>query len=191
MAEVCPLFYLPHKPYEKGKLNMRNLLKPLVLLSCVLSSTFAMANSGKAIVNHFYADTAASNNQTDGLLYITNVAAEAVTVKVTIYDENGKVVSDLDNSAAGGIIKATNASNFSDSSSYSAKFNLAANATSRVWLDAKVYPGITGYAVIEWEKQAGSQSVLSNALISHALMYRVYGSNVGYYSVQVNNGNPF
>ncbi|WDE04362.1 hypothetical protein SG34_023960 [Thalassomonas viridans] len=170
---------------------MLKVIKNVAFLGSLFFTVASFANSGKGILNHFYADTASSSNQTDGLLFITNVASEAVTVKVTIYDENGSVVSDQDNNASAGIIKVTNANNFSDGASYSAKFSLAENSTSRLWLDAQVYPGITGYAVIEWEKLENSKTVISNALISHAVMYRSYIGNVGYYSVQVNNGSPF
>jgi hypothetical protein len=48
-------------------------------------TTNVLADSGKAIVSHFNSFTYRSNNQLDAWLYITNVAAEDVTVKVTFY----------------------------------------------------------------------------------------------------------
>lgn len=163
----------------------------MALVMCAITSISSFANSGKAIVSHFYSDTYAASNQTDGMLFVTNIASESVTITVTMYDDNGNVIFDTDNNPNVGIIKASNTTSYSDSSSHSAKFNLAPNSTSRVWLDAQVYPGISGYAIIKWEKAENTPTVISHALVSHALMYRVHQGHVGYYGVAVNNGNPF
>jgi len=164
----------------------------LFVVCCLLFSGYSLANSGKAIISHIEAFSAApGDNQTDTLFYITNIASESVTVKVTIYNETGDVVSDGDNSLSNGIIKAENVTNYTEGTTYTANYDVAANATSRLWLDVDYGDWIRGYAIIEWEKSKESSSILPNALVANVLMYRSFNKNVGYYIIQANHGDAF
>ncbi|CAM2011644.1 hypothetical protein [Acanthopleuribacter pedis] len=164
------------------------LLSTVCLMTLSLS---ALAGSGQAYLNHFYSAThsARTANQVDGVIYITNISSDPVIVTVTLYNDQGVIISDGDDLAAAGKLKATNAANYSDSSAYfSMKFTLAPNATSQVWVDNPSTAIDYGHGLISWWNEGPEPET---ALIAHGVMYRSYSGNVGYYSVQVNEGKPF
>lgn len=168
------------------------MFKNLLILALATLSFGTFANSGKGIIGHFEAfSVEPGDNQTDGYIYLTNVAAEPITVTITVYDRNGNIIREQDNNASAGIIKVDDASNYSDGVTYTAKFNIGVNSTSRFWLDANYGSWYRGYAVVEWEKSTASNLVLQNALIANAMIYRSFERNVGYYIIPVNNGAPF
>lgn len=168
------------------------MFKNLLILALATLSFGTFANSGKAIVNHFQAFSAApGNNQMNSVIYVTNTATEKVSVTITLYNHDGTIIGEQDNNPAAGLIKVTGGQNYTDSSTYTSRFELSANSTARLLSDVPYNADMFGYAVVEWEKAENSTTVLQNALVSHAVIYRSYGNNVGYYSVQVNNGAPF
>lgn len=155
-------------------------------------TTNVLADSGKAIVSHFNAFTAPSNNQLDAFLYISNIAAEEVTINVTFYDKAGDIISESDNSPLTGVLKAEGVNGYSDNvASRSMQFTLGSNQTMRAWYDNSSTTSY-GYAIIEWSRDTSLGNYrMSNALIAHGVMYRNYASNVGYYNIAINNGMPF
>lgn len=165
----------------------------ITLAITLLIPSLSFADSGKAMLSHFYASTAASANRFETFLYISNVASEEVTVTVTFYDNIGNIISDTTNSPTAGVLKLTGGSGtYTDNvPSYSARYQLGSNESSRVWLDIPTLD-VFGYAIVEWYRDTStSDSRIANALVAHNVMYRVYGGSVGYYDIAINNGNPF
>lgn len=149
------------------------------------------AGSGEARLNHFFSATYSTRtaNQVDTFLYVTNISSDSVIVTITLYNDAGVLISDSDDSPTAGKLQASNATNYSDATGlYSMKFTLAPNATSLVWVDNPSSLADYGYGEIKWWNGGPDPS---EALIAHAVMYRSFSGNVGYYTVQVNDGNPF
>jgi hypothetical protein len=110
----------------------------------------------------------------------------------TFYDKVGNIISETDNNQLTGILKAEGVSDYSDNvASRSMQFTLGSNQSTRAWYN-NLSTDSYGYAIIEWSRDTSLGNYrMSNALVARGVMYRNYGSNVGYYDVAVNNGMPF
>lgn len=169
---------------------MKHISIGLLLVSSI--SITAFAQTGKATINHFQSSYHNSTSRMESYIYLTNISASSTNVKITLYNKNGEILTDGDNNSVTGLLRADNVSAYSDNSStYSMQFNLEENNSTRVSINNSSTTDIYGYAVVEWSKSENpGPSLASYSLIGHANSYRVY-NGTGYFSVPINNGNPF
>lgn len=160
-------------------------------LATTMTTPFVEAGSGSTILSHYRSVSWSGNssNQADTELHLSNISAETVTVTVTFFDDYGNVISDSGNNSTMGKLRASNVTNYSENATdYSTQFDLAAGNTTRVRIDLPNTSITRGYAVVKWE----SDNIQTNqALVGHAMVYRNYSNNIGYYGVELNNGAPF
>jgi len=170
-------------------------MKKLFTSALIAASFYATADSGSAVVSHIYGFQASASNYADTFIYLTNIAKSDVRVTVSLYRDDGSLISDTDNNSISGLLKASNVTSYSDSNTTSSmSFSLAPDVSTKVWLDTPSNE-IYGYAVVEWSTNNESTSIRNvNSLVGHTVVYRVYngtGNGVGYYSVPINDGKPF
>lgn len=167
-------------------------MKNTLIGLCLFMSISVFAQTGKATINHYQSSYHNSTSRLESHVHLSNISDSMTTVKITFYDKTGNVLTDSDNNSTTGLLRADNISAYSDSSSsYSVQFNLDANNSTRVSIHNALTSDLYGYAVVEWSKpESTAPSLGAYSLIGHTYNYRVY-NGTGYYSVPVNNGNPF
>ncbi|MCS4309432.1 hypothetical protein M2404_003804 [Rheinheimera pacifica] len=168
-------------------------MKNVILALIFTFPIYSYAQSGKAIINNFQSSNYGQTNRIESFIYLSNISVSSTTVRITFYDKNGSVVTDGDDSSFAGLLRAENVSSYSDNNSeYSLQFVLGSNKSTRVSIMNPINTDIYGYAVVEWMKEdAQVQSLASYSLIGHSYGYRVYNGSTGYYSIPINNGEPF
>ena len=145
-----------------------------------------------AIIPYF----SAVDNTPSGALVISisNITDSDIDVIVTLYDQNGNVITDGDDSATSGILQANNVIGFYDTGQSggigpdeSAVLFIAANATAELILMPTSVK--YGYGTIQWIK-ADARAVCG--LVAQAFPVRL--SDTGdyeRYTLLINGGNPF
>ncbi|OBP14412.1 hypothetical protein A5320_11590 [Rheinheimera sp. SA_1] len=164
-------------------------MKKFITLLLVIATFGVSAESGSSLVSHIYSVRTTSSNYAWNFIYLTNITDTNVRVSISMYREDGTLISDVDNNSSAGLLKASNVTAYNDVDlNNSMSFTLDPKVTTRVWLDNPSSTEIIGYALVKWVKDGIPMQ--SEALIGHAVAYRAY-NGVGYYSVPINDGKPF
>ena len=98
----------------------------LMVCSAFFIYSNAFAATGKAIIPHYVSMSNGPTDQTTASLMLSNITNSTISVKIALYNQNGSVLVDGDNSLAAGPITGYNLLNFIDNagSGYSVSFDL-------------------------------------------------------------------
>lgn len=169
---------------------MKVSIRLVILLGVILCTTYADAKSGSTIVSPIYAQFNSGTDFQDETLYLTNITASNIDVKVTYYNESGAVVQDGDDAKGSGTIRNQKGTvtNWDDNpANASVSFTLAGNDTT--WVLFRPAVAITGYAVVEWSQTSDAVKGLIGGIV-----YEFYHQgNVQFVRdfEPINNGMPF
>ncbi|MGE0268611.1 MAG: hypothetical protein AB7S78_09185 [Candidatus Omnitrophota bacterium] len=174
-------------------------MKKLVLLVLVglltLSPSMASAASasGSAVGTPLYWHWASGTERSAPIIFVTNITSSSINVTLTIYDEDGSILTDTDDDPLDGPLRATGATltNYDDSRSAdgdSVTFTLAANDTARFRvIEYNTSDYHSGYVRIEWAQDSDAVVGLI-ASIDH----ETHGSDgEGHLTGVINAGLPF
>ncbi|MCG8549721.1 MAG: hypothetical protein MI799_04880 [Desulfobacterales bacterium] len=172
---------------------MRTILSMLLSICIlVLQQTTVMAEGyGKAFIPSFHSEYASPDALHTFYLHVSNIVDQAVSVKVTFYDNQGNIISGSSN------ISGNNLHNVDYSpTGYSITFDLYSNATSEVHLkipyDTQTY-SFYGYGKIEWVIGNGNDetdAVIANGTIIKSTK-ETERRTCALQNILINRGMPF
>jgi hypothetical protein len=132
----------------------------------------------------------------DTYICLSNIANEAITVQVTLFDgSTGSILQDGDDSLTTGTFRANDTvTNWDDNpTSASVSFTLAPQKT--VNLNVSPSSQLSGHGIIEWRSTSRH---ISSALLGHAFKFSIGETMVtgiphmdGGYAIPINEGKPF
>ncbi|XOV79478.1 MAG: hypothetical protein ACFHVJ_00605 [Aestuariibacter sp.] len=168
-------------------------MKKLLTFATLLAFSFNLfAASGQASFPPFEITYFTPDDFKRAWINVSNITDEPVTVKFTLYDDAGNVVTDGDNSPSTGPIRAQyNFSSYSDSiAGQSGQFVLQANSSARLWVHGNGTPTMM-YGTIAWEQDSkATVALLSNIMIDR--FYRqTYRQSSHTQNIVVNGGEAF
>ncbi|SMF28353.1 hypothetical protein [Desulfovibrio gilichinskyi] len=154
----------------------------VVLMMCGGAMAEDFNAQGSTLVPSLYFDFMAANNWTSPYIIISNITAEKVQCRVTMYNHDGSDVTSLGYVMTGG-------TNWVAVSHGVGDFDLPAYS-SRIYslLPSGGTKAIVGYATIEWK----SDNVkLRKALVGGVMRYRAHPGGAAESQVLINHGDPF
>lgn len=176
--------------FGKDNVARRALLGLACLAMLLMAAGASHAASGSALINGFRGQWTSGSNYLINYLEITNVSDSTATVKVTLYKQDGTVITDDGSSSSGYITSVDPGSSYNDNlTGATVSFDLAAHKTTYLEVRATSSSLVHGYGLIEWTSSGQAPTAIM-----------AYGGSVSYVSSQytswsapyfINGGRPF
>ncbi len=178
---------------------MKKLLICIMVIVCLVgSASVTYGNSGSAIIPCVTRAREANRYFITGIFY-SNITNDPATITITLYDTNGEIIKDTDNSQTAGAIQlgrtgATHLNYTENLSNASVSFTLEGHKTG--WIAVHQTSNSTGtqdvgYGIIEWTQEGSAHNV--QCLVAHGMMADIYTNlaNSSRFAIPINNGMPF
>lgn len=169
----------------------KNLIFMILCLCFFMFSqgNIASANSGMATIPYFYASD--GTYYSSSVYFISNVTEEPITVTITLYKEDGTILTDTDNDSTTGTIRGTNFSSYSEYSDINSPSSLTVtlNGLESGYLSICSSTLSFGHGVIKWNQDSNALY----GLVSHGYMYQKRNSTdqTSRTAIDINNSQPF
>jgi hypothetical protein len=152
-----------------------------------MDDTSTVTSTGEALLNHFYYNGSASDYT---WLYVHNITDNPINVSMTIYKDDGTILTDDGTSSTGLVttiltIGGTELSNYSETTTGTTlTFTLNAHCSGSILLGSTTAASTIGYGVFNWSQEGTTYQ---------GLVVSGYYGKVGTWMapVSVNDGNPF
>lgn len=170
---------------------MKKFLSFVLMVTILGLPMQAMATAdarGAAIIPPYYGYLDGGGSFLGPYVNISNITNSTVTVKITLYKQDGTILYDASTNATQGYFGSRYTNNFTEANSdFTATFDIDANETVQVfWPNVGTTLDTVGYGKIEWTI---ASSKLPVALIAGGFVASTSGESR--YSFVVNNGLPF
>lgn len=160
------------------------LLVCLTFLFSMSSAVFASDYStGKAVI-----PTWCQNPDCLTYFHVANITDNPINITITLYDEDGTLVTDDNNISTGTIIADRALSNYSDQNIDSTvTFTLDSRSSTRIIIPLLATDDHYGYGVIQWNQDSHE---LQGIVVTGGFTIQ-YGTVDTRFDIPVNNGLPF
>ncbi len=176
-------------------MNKTGIVFILSLFMLVILTTYSYAESfayGKAYIPFNSIAYYSSSNEVYTQIQFSNISDDIISVKITLYKQNGTVYKDTNGSISSGYITGDSStmSNYNDNiSSENTTTVFSLNAHSSGYINIRNDPSSTyGYGVIEWNQD---NSTVRFGMIAQSCVNQAYNGTTIKYPVAINSGLPF